>query len=296
MIRRATNRRALSTYARVTVAVTFLLLIAGGLVTSTDSGLAVPDWPLSYGMWFPPMVGGILYEHGHRMIAAIVAMMILALAVWLWKAEGRRWVRVLGYSALAAVLIQAVLGGLTVLWLLPPQISIAHACLGQAVFCLVVCVAICTSPGWEDRPVRVDDRGVMPVRVLASALALLAALQLLLGAIIRHTGHAVFIHMGGAFVLLVLATWLVARLAKRRHRVPRVWGSACGLLALIGVQILLGLFVFMNRGSTVLRTAHVGIGALLLAQAVVTAWETLRRIAHPRSHLTTEARPAEVRT
>ena len=77
-------------YAVLTAVVTWLLLIAGGLVTSTDSGLAVPDWPLSFGMWFPPMVGGVLYEHGHRMIAAVVGLMILALAVWVARAEPRR--------------------------------------------------------------------------------------------------------------------------------------------------------------------------------------------------------------
>src|SRR3990167_2457625 len=123
-------------YAQFTAIATFVLLIAGGLVTSTDSGLAVPDWPLSYGMWFPPMVGGIFYEHGHRMIAGVVGLMILGLAAWLWMRETRRWVRVLGYSAAGAVVLQALLGGLTVLLLLPPSVSIAHACLGQGVFVL----------------------------------------------------------------------------------------------------------------------------------------------------------------
>src|SRR3990167_4055149 len=106
---------AMHRYAVLSSAAMFLLILAGSLVTSTDSGLAVPDWPLSYGMLFPPMVGGIFYEHGHRMIAGLVGLMIAILAVWLWRVEPRRWVRRLGVSALGAVVVQALLGGLTVL-------------------------------------------------------------------------------------------------------------------------------------------------------------------------------------
>src|SRR3990167_8440017 len=126
-------------YAQATAAAAFGLLVAGGLVTSTDSGLAVPDGPLSYGTWFPPMVGGIRYEHGHRMIAGVVGLVILGLALWLWRIESRHWVRRLGWLVLGGVVAQALLGGLTVLWLLPPSVSIAHACLGPSVFILTAC-------------------------------------------------------------------------------------------------------------------------------------------------------------
>ena len=149
-------QRALHRYATLTAAATFLLLAAGSLVTSTDSGLAVPDWPLSYGTWMPPMVGGIRFEHGHRMVAGVVGLMIAALAVWIARREPRRWVRRLGASALACVIAQALLGGLTVLLLLPPSVSIAHACLGQAVFCLVVSLAWGTAPGWGKHPEPLD--------------------------------------------------------------------------------------------------------------------------------------------
>ena len=101
----------LNRFAWLTACMTLLLLIAGGLVTSTDSGLSVPDWPLSYGQFFPPMVGGILYEHSHRLIAAVVALLIAILAGWLWLKEPRRGVRMLGYAALGAVVAQAILGG-----------------------------------------------------------------------------------------------------------------------------------------------------------------------------------------
>src|SRR5262245_62857343 len=102
-------------YAKLLVFVTFLLVIAGGLVTSTGSGLAVPDWPLSYGQLMPPMVGGVLYEHGHRMIAASVGALMLVLACWIFWRERRRWVGWVAACALAAVVMQGVLGGITVL-------------------------------------------------------------------------------------------------------------------------------------------------------------------------------------
>src|SRR6185312_7158982 len=125
-----------------------------GLVTSTGSGLSVPDWPTTYG-WFmftfplDKMVGGIRFEHTHRLIASTVGFLIVILAAWLWRAEPRGWVRRLGYAALAAVITQGILGGITVLWFLPDPISIAHAGLAQIVFCLTVTIALVTSPGWK---------------------------------------------------------------------------------------------------------------------------------------------------
>src|SRR5687767_5859274 len=126
--------RALHRYAIVTAVATLLLIVAGGLVTSTESGLSVPDWPLSYGRLMPPMVGGVFYEHGHRMVATAVGLLTVVLAVWLARREPRPWVRRLGWLALAAVVAQGLLGGLTVIYLLPTAISVAHACLAQAFF------------------------------------------------------------------------------------------------------------------------------------------------------------------
>src|ERR1700674_997355 len=107
---------------------TLLLVVAGGLVTSNDAGLSVPDWPLSYGKLMPKMEGGVFFEHGHRMVATTVGLLTVILAIWLWRSDTRRWMRRLGWIALAAVVAQGLLGGMTVISLLPKPVSISHAC------------------------------------------------------------------------------------------------------------------------------------------------------------------------
>src|SRR5215212_7718743 len=151
-------------FALLVAASTAVLIFAGGLVTSTGSGLSVPDWPTTYG-WFmftfplDKMVGGIRYEHTHRLIASTVGFLIVILAIWLWRAEPGAWVRRLGYAALGAVVTQGILGGITVLWYLPAPVSIAHAGLAQLVFCLSVAIALVTSPGWKATAVPLNDAG-----------------------------------------------------------------------------------------------------------------------------------------
>jgi cytochrome c oxidase assembly protein subunit 15 len=183
---------SLHRYAIAVSCATFLLIIAGGLVTSTGSGLAVPDWPLSYGQVMPPMVGGILYEHGHRMVAATVGLMTLILAIWIARVEERKWVKILGWVALAAVITQGTLGGLTVLFLLPTPVSVSHATLAQSFFSLTIVLALVTAPSWRSAP-------ALPMETMGKTrqLALLATfavfVQLILGALIRHTESALAI-------------------------------------------------------------------------------------------------------
>src|SRR6266849_2024893 len=136
-------------FAVLTAGATFALLFVGGLVTSTGSGLAVPDWPLSFGLVFPPMAGGVLFEHGHRLAAAAVGCLTVVLALWTVVGEPRPGVRALGLLALLAVVLQGVLGGITVLYKLPPAVSVTHACLAQTFFCLTVTLALVTSPAWS---------------------------------------------------------------------------------------------------------------------------------------------------
>src|SRR5579864_6583268 len=132
-------------YATFVAFCTFLLIIAGALVTGHDAGLSVPDWPTSFGTFrMPRMVGGVKYEHGHRMIAGTVGLLTIFLALWLWRSDERRWVRRLGGLAVLTVIAQAVLGGITVLFFLPAPVSVAHACLAQLFFSIMVSLALFT--------------------------------------------------------------------------------------------------------------------------------------------------------
>src|SRR5258705_6138432 len=187
-------------FATLVAGCTVLLVLAGSLVTSTASGLSVPDWPTSYG-WnmftFPPSkwVGGIFYEHGHRLIASTVGFLTIVLAAWLSLADPRRWMRRLGWTALAAVIAQGVLGGLTVLFFLPAPISTAHAGLAEIFFCLTIALALFTSPGWMAgyRRDTSDAAGASGVddpmlRVVSTATTAIIYVQILIGATMRHTG------------------------------------------------------------------------------------------------------------
>ncbi len=266
-------------FSAMTMGVTLLLLIAGGLVTSTDAGLSVPDWPLSYGTLFPPMVGGIRFEHTHRLIAAVVALMILALTVWLWRVEPRRWVRWLGTSALLAVIVQALLGGLTVLWGLPPAVSIAHACLGQLVFCLVACVMLVTSAKWDAlRAASVQASGPA-LRWLALATALVLFVQLVLGALLRHAGTMLLAHLGGALLIVGLVVVTLRRLMRTPQLPASPRRIALVLAGMVGVQIVLGLVALLHRDQALLTTAHQVVGAMILAHGgflVMIIWRVTR--------------------
>src|SRR6202047_4951931 len=184
-------------FAKLVAGCTVLLVLAGSLVTSTDSGLSVPDWPTSYG-WnmftFPPSkwVGGIVYEHGHRLIASTVGFLTIILAAWLARRDPRRWLKRLGFAALGAVIAQGVLGGLTVIFFLPAAISTAHAGLAEIFFCLTIAIALFTSPGWiegYDMPETLSVPGQNPaLRRLATTTTVLIYAQILVGATMRHSG------------------------------------------------------------------------------------------------------------
>lgn len=192
--------KGLRRFSKLTCLSTLFLIFAGGMVTSTGSGLAVPDWPLSYGMLFPPMVGGIFYEHGHRMAAAAVGFLVLCLTIWLGIKEKRRWVRRLGIAALAAVVAQGILGGLTVLFLLPMPVSVTHAVLAQTFFVITIIIAYSLSLERQHREFKpaIDYRGLTKMSVVLGALIYI---QLVLGALMRHTGSGLaipdFPTMGG---------------------------------------------------------------------------------------------------
>lgn len=310
-----TSNIGLHRFALFTSISTFLLIIAGGLVTSTDSGLAVPDWPLSYGQLMPPMVGGIFYEHGHRMIATFVGFLTTVLAIWLARKEERKWVVVLGFVALFAVIVQGVLGGMTVLYLLPVWISTTHATLAQSFFCLTVVLAIVTSPSWKLQE-RMDHGDTSRTRLLTVLATGAILVQLILGGVMRHSGSGMaipdfplsythwlpptkvddlasineyrltyydlppielgqiwihFAHRAWAIVVTILVIVNVVHIL-RNYRLPRMREPAIiqGLLVL--VQFLLGALTVWTGKGVQISTAHVAVGALLLATSAALAF------------------------
>lgn len=280
-----------------TAAATFLLIIAGALVTSNDAGLSVPDWPLSYGQLMPPMIGGIFYEHGHRMIASFVGMLTIVLAVWLWRIEKRGWVKKLGLAALAAVIAQGVLGGLTVIFLLPTAVSVGHACLAQLFFSIVVSLALVTSPGWRrgflGSPAA--DEGSPPLRTLCLAANGAIFAQLMLGAAFRHKGFGIVPHLVGAAIVAVLVVWVIARVVSSFAGQARLFRWALTLNALVMLQLVLGSAAYWIRLLTAdypqpllpmvaLTVAHVALGALILASSVVLTFEVWAGVSRPSPH------------
>jgi cytochrome c oxidase assembly protein subunit 15 len=271
--------RGLHIFAVFTACCTFLLLIAGALVTSNDAGLSVPDWPLSYGSLMPPMVGGIFYEHGHRMIATLVGTLSIILAVWLWRVESRGWLRWLGVAAVGAVVAQGILGGITVLFFLPAPISAAHATLAQIFFCTVVSIAVFTGSWWQsEQPTVVDGPGV-PIFSLCVATAGATLLQLVLGAAFRHKAFGIVPHLFGAAIVTVLIFWLAGALRRRVPGVPVLRNSAKALHAILGLQLCLGAAAWWSHIygaqfpqpipiTITLTVVHTVTGALVLATVV----------------------------
>jgi cytochrome c oxidase assembly protein subunit 15 len=175
--------------ALLTAAATFPLIFMGGLVTSHGAGMSVPDWPNSYGynmFLFPPRlwVGGILYEHTHRLMGTIVGMLSIVLTVVAWTVESRRWVRWIATGVLGAVIFQGVLGGLRVVWV-KLDLAIVHACFAQAFFCFAAFTAIVTSKWWIEVPEQPSSNGKWLIR-LASVGVLAIYAQLIVGATMRH--------------------------------------------------------------------------------------------------------------
>ena len=289
--------RGLHRLAVATAGATLVLLFLGGLVTSTGSGLAVPDWPLSFGQVFPPMVGGVLFEHGHRLAATFVGSLTLVLAGWLIVREPRPGVRLLGMLALFAVTLQGVLGGVTVLYKLPLAVSVTHACLAQVFFCLTVTLAVVTGDGWR-RPLPTLGVGA-GLPALAIATTVLVFAQLVLGALMRHmkAGLAIpdfplafgrllpplvtplitihFAHRVGALIVLAAVSTLALRARRAPQPLRRPAFLAAGLVAL---QLLLGATIIWSRRAVVPTTTHVVIGAALLASCLVVALRASRLV------------------
>jgi heme A synthase len=267
-------RVSLRAYTLFMTLATFFLVIAGGMVTSTGSALAVPDWPLSFGQVFPKMEGGVFYEHGHRMVAVTVGMLTIILAVWLWRKAEEPLLKKAGWVALALVCAQGILGGVTVLLKLPAVTSVGHACLGQIFFSWISCIAAMT---WSSGAKAEQTPEVRKLRRLALMTTGFVFFQLLFGAIYRHTGLLLHAHFLGATLVFIHAVLLWRRAGKTSMDAwlvrPSQW-----LFAFVIGQIALGIYTW-QRPSVFDATAHVAVGALILAISSVMSLESFRRLA-----------------
>jgi heme a synthase len=281
-------------FAVLTACWVFGLIIFGALVTSNDAGLSVPDWPTSFGSLYriPPLNGGVFYEHIHRMIAQGAGLLTIILAVWTQKVDRRGWMRKLGWTALGLVIAQGILGGLTVLFYLPPWISAAHATLAQTYFCVMVSLALFTSREFIQRPPLHLPQNERPqLTTLAYASVGAVWLQLLFGAAFRHNGMKIMWHLAWFVVVFTVLMWTMMRVLRAYREVAELRRPVFWLMGLLTLQILLGFGAFVTRvvmspsspepmtSLVVTTVAHVAVGALVLANTVVLAIEARRHLA-----------------
>ncbi|OGW82455.1 MAG: hypothetical protein A3C47_03730 [Omnitrophica bacterium RIFCSPHIGHO2_02_FULL_51_18] len=287
--------RLVHSYSKFLSAVTLVLIIAGGLVTSTESGLSVPDWPLSYGQFFPPMVGGIRFEHTHRLIAGIVGILTFVLLGLLLKNEGRGWVKCLGAAAALAVVLQAILGGLTVIYLLPTPVSVAHACLGQTFFSLVVSLVLFTSKEWATAPKIASENSESLKRLLATTF-FFVCLQLIAGSVVRHAhGRTLNLHALLAFLIAIHVLFILVRILRDADLQPLV-NHVLLLTGLVTLQVFSGGGAYLltlviekaaypRTSEVLITTAHQSIGAVILATTLLLMLRSFRLL-----------KPTELRT
>jgi cytochrome c oxidase assembly protein subunit 15 len=268
-------------FAVFTVGWTVLLLIAGALVTSNDAALSVPDWPKSFGTWTPPMVGGVFYEHSHRVIAGVLGVLTLILAISIWVKEERRWLRWFAVIAVGGIVAQAILGGQVVIQLLHYWLPVIHACFAEIMFGALLSIAVFTSEWWiSDRP-QLDNRGSPSIHSLAVLNAGVIFLQVFLGAGFRHKEIPIWPHAAGSLVVLATVVWTAVVLRKRFEGSRELTKMRILLHSVFGLQFLLGIGAYWSRIATadapqpmramiVLTVTHTVVGALLFAVSILT--------------------------
>jgi cytochrome c oxidase assembly protein subunit 15 len=274
------------------------------LVTSNDAGLSVPDWPTSFGSFrMPRMVGGIKFEHGHRMIAGAVGILTIILALALWIKDSRRWVKWIGGAALLAVLTQALLGGITVLFYLPVAISTSHAMLAQIFFCLAASLAFFTRADWRWDEPKLEDASTPSLQHLTVATTGVILVQLILGAVYRHSREGVVApHVVGACVVAMLAAWVVTRTVIKFSQVRALLRPAMLLGALVIIQLSLGIGAYIvkiaDRAAPQplppvvnMTTAHLAVGALVLVTSLYLTYQTHRFLAPPAEEVKIASAP-----
>jgi cytochrome c oxidase assembly protein subunit 15 len=304
MAARVTGEGGAHRFACATAGATVGLIVAGGLVTNTGSELAVPDWPTTFGhnMFLYPwsgMVGGILIEHGHRLVGALIGLLTVALGVTLALAERRRWVRWLGGLAIGLVVLQGAIGGLRVV-LLEHGLAIVHGCLAQVFFALLVTLAVVTGRGWA-APASISPAGARLAGPALGAAAVLYA-QVVLGALTTHAGW-LWWHVGGAVAVTGVVVGVAVLVLRRAGDDPVLAWWARALKGLLALQLGLGLGAYAARFTGVglpggqasviaLPVVHRAVGALVLGAVVALALHLGRRRAERARRALPDGAPA----
>jgi cytochrome c oxidase assembly protein subunit 15 len=258
-----------------------LLIVAGGLVTNTGAALAVPDWPTTFGhnmLLFPwsRMAGGVLVEHSHRLLGALVGLLTVSFAVTVWLTERSAGLRRLALAAVVLVCLQGLLGGLRVV-LLQDALAIVHGCLAQVFFALTAAAAATTAPGWREPAGAPARRGPAGLGLLAAGGAAALYVQIVLGALATHAGW-VMLHVAWAAAAVAAVALLAGRLAAAGEPRWRTLGRA--MAALTGVQVVLGIGAYVVRFTALgvpggeaavigLPVVHRAVAAVLFALSVV---------------------------
>jgi cytochrome c oxidase assembly protein subunit 15 len=285
--------RAHHFFAVFTACFTFVVIMFGASVTSNDAGLSVPDWPTSFGylVKVPHLVGGVRFEWSHRMVAGSLVVLTLGIAIWTLLVERRSWLRKLAVAALGTVIAQAVLGGMTVLFLQPPAVSTAHAVVAQTFFCIAVAIAVFTGRKWVEEVPRVQYDNRQPSLFTLTLLSIFVLyVQLILGGMFRHHGMSWWPHVVHAAVVAVVLTWTSVRALSMYSKIEAIRKPAIIVLALLITQLCLGFAAFVTRVAwghdsvqpelpmVTSTVAHVAVGALLLATSAVLAIQVWRHV------------------
>lgn len=285
--------RGLHRFAVVLSCCIFVLIVAGALVTSEDAGLSVPDWPTSFGSVYkiPPMVGGVKFEHTHRMIAEGVGLLTILFCIAAFRFDRRKWLCYLSLAAIGTVIAQGILGGLTVRMFLPWYISSAHATLGQTFFSIAVLLALYTGRRWiQSTPERLSDDGTPTTRALTILTVCAIYIQLFLGAAFRHSGMSILPHLVNAVLTSGIVAWTAVRVLSRHGQVAELRRPAAMMIALLLAQLGFGFAAYLTRvvwGKNAVQplpsmvsttVVHVTIGALLLATSFVLEEQVRRQL------------------